>query len=207
MIEFVSTVIFSFVSTEIDNILVMTVLFAQSDRDIKKIHVVAGQYLALGILTAMSILGAYGLTFVPQEYIGFFGLIPIALGVKEYVSYKRDRREKSISAIKSEEKPTAKKAVKPISECTSSSGVISIALVALANGADNIGIYIPIFARYSFGQLIAVIAIFTVMMALWCLLAEWLTRFPIVKAPLQKYKHYIVPAVFIGLGLYILLIS
>ena len=186
MISFIVTAVLSFISTEIDNILVMTILFAQSSEEVKKSHVITGQYLSLAILTGIIILGAHGLNFVPQEYIGFFGIIPIALGIKEYVNYKREK-------IEGKTKETRKLNV----------GVLNVTLVALANGADNIGIYIPTFAGYSSNQLIAVIIIFTVMMALWCLLAELITRIPTIKTPLQRYSKIIVPVVFISLGVYI----
>ena len=62
---------------------------------LKKKYVVIGQYLAIGILTAISLSAAFGLNFVPQKYVGLLGFIPIALGVKEWISYKRPAQNKS----------------------------------------------------------------------------------------------------------------
>lgn len=55
MISIVTTSIVSFISTNIDNIFVMMVLYARVDETFKKKYVVIGQYLAIGILTAISL--------------------------------------------------------------------------------------------------------------------------------------------------------
>lgn len=67
MISIVTTSIVSFISTNIDNIFVMMVLYARVDETFKKKYVVIGQYLAIGILTAISLSAAFGLNFVPQK--------------------------------------------------------------------------------------------------------------------------------------------
>ena len=55
MSSIVTTSIVSFISTNIDNIFVMMVLYARVDETFKKKYVVIGQYLAIGILTAISL--------------------------------------------------------------------------------------------------------------------------------------------------------
>ena len=149
MISIVTTSIVSFISTNIDNIFVMMVLYARVDETFKKKYVVIGQYLAIGILTAISLSAAFGLNFVPQKYVGLLGFIPIALGVKEWISYKRpvqnksNRKEFPLETEKTEAAhpnklqnilrnvtSMASKIVKP--------EILSVALVGVANGADNI---------------------------------------------------------------------
>ena len=218
MSSIVTTSIVSFISTNIDNIFVMMVLYARVDETFKKKYVVIGQYLAIGILTAISLSAAFGLNFVPQKYVGLLGLIPIALGVKEWISYKRpvqnksNRKEFPLETEKTEaahpnklqnilRKVTsmASKIVKP--------EILSVALVGVANGADNIGVYIPLFTGYSSIQVIVTIIVFVLMMAVWCFLGEKITDFPKIKAIIQTYKYFAVPAVFVGLGIYIIIKS
>ena len=85
--------------------------------------------------------------------------------------------------------------------------IISVALVGVANGADNIGVYIPLFTGYSSIQVIITIIVFVLMMAVWCFLGEKITDFPKIKAIIQTYKYFAVPAVFVGLGIYIIIKS
>jgi len=229
----VITAVISFISTNIDNIFVMILLYAQIGEKLKKRHVVIGQYLALAILVVISLLGAVGLNFVPQKYVGFLGVIPIALGVKEWVSYKKskhavveqddenivDIEESSVDAKENEMgqplpkgdykgrlhkiftkfKSAILKNVNP--------EILGVAIVAIANGADNIGVYIPLFTGYSSWQFLLTIFVFAIMMASWCFLGERITSFPRIKDAIQRCKHIAVPIIFVGLGVYIFIKS
>jgi cadmium resistance protein CadD (predicted permease) len=80
-----------------------------------------------------------------------------------------------------------------------------VAAVTVANGGDNIGIYIPLFANSSAIELIVILVIFLVMLGLWCWLAFYLARHPAVAPPLTRYGSILVPYILIGLGLFILI--
>lgn len=189
MLAKVIAAVTSFISTNIDDIFILMLFFAQVK---SKRCVVIGQYLGIGILTAVSLLGSSALQFIPEEYIRFLGVIPIVLGIKEWVACKKSAEEEKSDA------PTAKD--------SALQQILSVSLVTVANGADNIGVYIPLFAGYSLQQMFAVVAVFSVMVAFWCFLAQKLASLPVLKAGIEKYKHILVPIVFIALGIYILLI-
>lgn len=194
MLETLIATIMSFVGTNIDDIFINTLFFAQasSKRDIRS--VVIGKYLGIGGLVLLSLLGAFGLQFIPQQYIGFLGLIPIMLGIKEWVGYLKSR-----NASDSEEE---EKKADP-----SKGMVLNVVLVTIANGADNIGVYIPLFAGYTPIQMAVVVVIFALMIALWCLLGKKLSDLPVLRSFLLKYKYIMVPVVFVILGIYILIKS
>jgi len=218
------TAVISFISTNIDNIFVMMLLYAQIGEKLKKRHVVIGQYLALAILVAISLLGAVGLNFVPQKYVGLLGVIPIVLGVKEWVSYKKSKRAVAeqdnentvdIEANEAVQFPTKEdnkgnlhqifvKSKYAISKLVKPE-ILSVVIVAVANGTDNIGVYIPLFTGYSSWQFLLTIFIFAIMMAMWCFLGERITSFPKIKDSIQRYKYIAVPIIFVGLGIYIIL--
>jgi cadmium resistance protein CadD (predicted permease) len=80
-----------------------------------------------------------------------------------------------------------------------------IALITFSNGGDNIGIYTPLFAVSDAKRVFTFIAIFYVLIAIWCAVGYLLTRHRVVAIGMQKYGYRIVPFVFIGIGLYILL--
>lgn len=170
------TAVISFIGTNIDDIFILTLFFAEC----KGLSVVLGQYLGMSVLVGVSLLGALGLSFIPEEYIHWLGIVPILLGVKAIFDRDED-------------------------ESKSGTGVFGIALITIANGADNIGVYIPLFAGYSLPEVLSAVAIFAAMTALWCLLGKKLSDLPMLRAFLQKYKRVIVPVVFIALGVYILL--
>ena len=191
MLTLIITSIISFASTNIDDIFVLMLFFSQTDDKLKNRHIILGQYLGIGILVGLSLLGVFGIQFVPERFIGLLGIIPIVLGVKAWIEYKKNKTNTD------DDESGLKKSV--------NSGIISVILVTVANGADNIGVYIPLFAAYSLYQLVIVIFIFIIMIGLWCFAGYRIANFPKIKLWIQKYKNYIVPIIFIGIGIFILL--
>ena len=57
MTEVILTSIVSFAGTNIDDIFVLMVLFAQAERRQERAKIAAGQYLGIGLLTLLSIAG------------------------------------------------------------------------------------------------------------------------------------------------------
>ena len=68
-------------------------------------------------------------------------------------------------------------------------------------------VYIPLFTNLGAGEIITIIVIFVVLIGVWCFLGMKIGQYPLIKVFLEKYKDMLIPLVFIGLGLYILLKS
>ena len=189
MIEVVIASIMCFIATTIDDLFLDMLFFAQATTKKQVQSIFAGKYVGIGILVLLSCLGAYGLQFVPEQYIGFLGLIPIAIGMKEGLeNFKKSEKDGS------EEQPEISKGF-----------LWSVVLVTISSGADNIGVYIPLFVNYSMMQMVAVVITFAVMVACWCFLGKTLCSLPYLRKFLLKYKQIIVPVVLICLGIYIIL--
>ncbi|HWA33794.1 MAG TPA: cadmium resistance transporter, partial [Cyclobacteriaceae bacterium] len=86
-------------------------------------------------------------------------------------------------------------------------GVFAIAGVTIANGGDNLGVYIPLLATYNYQQKIVFVLIFLVLVFVWCELARFLASRPIVAKTLSTYGHFIMPVVLLLLGVFILIES
>jgi cadmium resistance protein CadD (predicted permease) len=83
------------------------------------------------------------------------------------------------------------------------SQVLAVAGVTIANGGDNLGVYIPLFASAP-GAIPVYAAIFAAITALWCLLVYLLVNDRLIGERLRQYGHLALPFVLIALGLYIL---
>ncbi|MCZ4069126.1 cadmium resistance transporter [Microbacterium sp. NPDC006705] len=190
MIGTIAAAIGLFAATNIDDIVVLTVLFLASTRgSLPGWKVVAGQYLGFIALVAISVIAAAGLTIVPDEWVGFLGLIPLAIGVYGLIRTLRRRGDDDDdSAI-------------------SAGGLFGVAGITIANGADNISLYTPVFRTNPVPDTIVTIIVFLVLVAVWCLVARFVGTNKTVTEALEKIEHWLVPAVFIGLGLYILIES
>jgi cadmium resistance protein CadD (predicted permease) len=82
-------------------------------------------------------------------------------------------------------------------------GMIRIALLIFSNGADNIGVYLPFFL-IGRAYLSAILTVHAFLIASWCLIAKWFGNHPTVLRHLDRRAHWIMPAVLISLGVYIL---
>jgi len=150
-------------------------------------------------LVILSLLGAFGFTFLPPAWAGFLGLIPIFLGVRMF--------------IKKEEEDEAEEALEKLGDVKAQAsnnrfiGPLTgkVAAITFANGGDNLGIYIPYFTTQGNRTLLYIAIIFFVMVAVWCFLGYRLASFPAIIKILQKYGSVVVPMVFIVLGISIML--
>jgi len=178
----VGKAVVSFAATNIDDILVLTLFFAQ--KNMSRWRVVAGQYLGLGAVIAISMAGFFARLIIPAAWIGFLGVAPIAIGLKKIVEWKKtDDRE-------ADPKPVV-------------ASIPAVAAVTFANGGDNIAVYVPLFARSDGPALIATLIIFAIMIALWCAIGYYIGSHPIVSRVVDRFGVIIVPFVLIALGVYI----
>ena len=213
MFSTIVTAIISFISTNIDDIFVLMIFYSQVGEHIKKRHIVIGQYSGIFLLLLISILGSMGLNLFPPQYTGLMGFIPIILGLKISLEYLVSIKLRNCSNAKIDTsnlgvdlEPTKTKTTVLRTKLINPA-ILNVFLVTIANGADNIGIYIPLFSRLSAIELMLTLTVFAFLIALWCFIGERLTNFPTIKDGIQKYKDIIVPVVFIGIGIFILIES
>lgn len=180
-----------FLSTSIDYIIILVVLFSKFKKQKNGVkNIGLGQYLGLTILIVISLLAASGLAFFPQKWIGLLGLLPIYIGLKEL--------------FKSEDEED--QGGKEILESTSkfSKLFLSVTVISLAAGGDNLGVYIPYFTTLNIFGLSATIIIFYVLSAVLLYICYRFSTFKAVSETVEKYQRIIVPIVFVTLGIMIM---
>jgi cadmium resistance transport/sequestration family protein len=160
-------------------------------------HIVCGQYLGFTVLVIASLPGFFGGAIAPREWIGLLGILPIIIGIKQLLNREAETPEiQDYSASSDRGQSFLFSILNP--------QIYKVAGVTVANGSDNISIYIPLFAGSNIVQLGVTLGVFFVMVGIWCAVAFLLTRQPTIAAVLSRYGGYIVPFVFIGLGLWIM---
>jgi cadmium resistance transport/sequestration family protein len=189
----------SFAATNIDDIVVLMMFFSQIHPQVSSglrgRHIVIGQYLGFAALILASLPGYLGGLVLPKPWIGLLGLLPIMIGIKQW-RYGQDTVP--VQTVKSRQQNWLG-FLHPYTA--------QVALVTLANGGDNIGIYVPLFASSTLPQLLVILGMFLLLIAVWCGIAYTLAQHPQVAPLLSRHAHRIVPIVLIGLGLYILVES
>lgn len=164
-----------FAVTNIDDVILMALFFA-AGTNAKRI--VIGQYLGFAAILALVVLATLGTTLLPEGAVRYLGLVPIALGIRAWL--QRDDEERAI--------PTS---------------VVGVATVTFANGGDNIGVYVPVFAQ---GGTVIYCAVFLVLVAPLCRLGWFAATRPPIARTLERVGHIVFPVVLVAIGLAILIL-
>ena len=186
-----------FAVSNVDDIVVLSLFFGRAaGQPGAARRIVAGQYLGFSALLAVAAAAGLGAAFLPAAAIAYLGLLPLLLGLRAAWQPWRDRRAGDRAGDKEAER----------GETGDQGGqrVLPVAAVAFANGSDNIGLYLPVFARTGAAGIGVYAAVFLVLVGVWCA-AGWLfaTR-PAVAGFLGRWGHVLYPLVLIALGLIIL---
>jgi cadmium resistance transport/sequestration family protein len=186
--ELILASVIAFASTNIDDIFILALFFGS--KRFKDPEVVLGQYVGIVTLIVISLVGSLLGLVIALPYIGLLGLFPIYMGVKGLFHLRSQQAD-------GDNVPDADKQ-------RNTSHILLVASVTVANGGDNIGIYVPLFATLSTVEKAIMVFIFLLMVALWCLAAKYITKHPTVARTIEKYGHVVMPFVLILLGCYIL---
>ncbi|MGW0217196.1 cadmium resistance transporter [Micromonospora chokoriensis] len=174
-----------FAATDIDDIVILTLFFvaARTTGRPRPWQIVAGQYVGIGALALASAVVAAGLLVVPDPWTGLLGLLPIALGVR---ALRRSDEDDTPTVV---------------------TGTLGVAGVTIANGADNVAVYVPVFRALGVADSAVFLLVFVLLIALWCAVGAWLGGHPRVVRLVERAGHWLVPTIFIGIGVVILVSS
>lgn len=173
-----------FAGTNIDDLVMLTVLFlsGRASGRPRRWQIWVGQYAGIGVLVGLCAVAALGLAVVADPWVGLLGLVPVTLGVRGLVT-----------AIRSRDDDRPRRAV--------TTGAASVAAVTIANGADNLAVYTPMFRTIGVSSSLVTVAVFAVLVAAWCVAGSWLGSHPALVAAVRRFGHWLVPVVFVAVGL------
>jgi cadmium resistance protein CadD (predicted permease) len=178
--------IVAFVATNIDDLFLIT-LFLSNSR-YRTFPVVIGEFTGILALSAISLMGYLASFAIPLPWIGILGIFPIFIGLKNL----RKSKQKDETTL-------------PDAKASGLATLVSVSLMTIANGGDNIGVYTPLFASSTWPQILTLILVFLVMMGVWCAFGHFLVHNKITGKHIQKTGHGIFPYFLIALGFYVFL--
>jgi cadmium resistance protein CadD (predicted permease) len=180
-----------FAVTNIDDILVLALFFGRcAGHRGAAVRVVIGQYLGFAAILVASLAGALGAGLLPRPAIAYLGLLPLLLGIRAAWGVWRDRHGTGSDAA----------AAGTGTGTDADASVLTVAAVTFANGGDNIGVYVPVFATAGPAGLVGYSAVFLVLVGVWCGVGRFLATRPPVARTLARFGHLLLPAVLIGIG-------
>jgi len=202
----ITTGITAFVITNLDDLVVLMIFFffTQVNTSLRYRNIITGRYLGFTVIILSSLPGYLGSLIVPRAWIGLLGLVPIIIGLSSITSRKINVNE--VQSVGDEMDYSSVNGVLRLSICNLvGPQTFKVAAVTFANGGDNIGLYVPLFASGDLTRLAVILSVFFLLTGAWCYFAYQLTRHPSVALVLTRYGNSLVPFVLISLGTVILL--
>jgi cadmium resistance protein CadD (predicted permease) len=106
-----------FASTNIDDLFVLVGFF--SDQNASRRRIIVGQILGIIAIVALSLAVAFAALAFSPAHVGLLGVAPIVIGMGKLLHLGRNDGRSQ----------------------TAAGGVLQVAAITIANGADNIGVY------------------------------------------------------------------
>ena len=181
-----------FASANIDDLLVLAAFFA--DKRMRPLSIVVGQYLGFGTVVLVCALASLFALAIPEGWVALLGFVPLFLGVRKLLALRTDTADGDRDS-KNDKKHGEKRVAR--------SQVLAVAGVTIANGGDDFGIYVPLFAS-DLGAIATYAITFAVMTGVWCGLGYLLVNNKGLGNKVRRYGHVFLPIVLIALGVYIL---
>ncbi len=192
----------AFTVTNIDDIVILVLFFAQLNNQFRGRHIFVGQYLGFFVIIIASLPGFFGSLIIPRAWIGILGILPIAIGIKQLLHRETENLE--VQAVNTSLKASSNNIILNFILSILSPQTSKVAAVTVANGGDNISIYIPLFASSSFINLLIIIIIFIIMKGVWYTSAYLLASQAKIANILTQHGKKVVPFILIALGLYLM---
>jgi cadmium resistance protein CadD (predicted permease) len=177
-----------FATTNVDDLFLLVGFF--SDRNLPSWQVVLGQIIGVAVLIVVSLSAALAALAFSPSYVGLLGFAPIILGAFKIRALFADERAADSPAER-------------LGRLTGG-GLLGVALVTIASGADNIGVYTPFLAAQTPAQIGVIVFVFIALTVVWCFTARWLVSHRAIGTFLRSAAPIVLPAVLIVLGVSIL---
>ena len=194
------------VSTTFDDNLYLTLFFGKVNRSFRPRHVVIGEYIGFTVLVGVSLVGFLSRLVIPEIWIGLLGLLPMMIGISQLL--KREEQADTVHTVSSSLTVPSKRSRRSLKSFWSTlrdPQTYRVSAVTIANGGNNIGIYVPLFAASNLPKLGVILSICYATVGLWCFLSYHLTRQPAIAFVVARYARKLFPFVLIWIGSRILI--
>lgn len=192
MITTLITGFFSYLGTTSDYFVILVLLFATFRQKSQVRPIILGAYLGNALLVGAALLIGGALKQIPAEWLlGLMGLVPVAIGLKNYFSNEGEEEGEAF--------------VTKVQETPNQRIVLTVVLMTIAGcGADNLALYIPYFSLANWAALPIIFLMFTAILTICIFLAYRLAKVQKVQDLFERYGDLMQLLVYVALGIYIL---
>jgi cadmium resistance transport/sequestration family protein len=189
MIRTLLTAAITSLATSLDEIPVLFLIYRKAGSRGRAGAVTLAYTTGTILLLAAGILGSLGLNLIPVKWlIGIIGLVPIWMGFRILILGEEEEEQNSASDLNQYGKLW-----------------IRVLAITIGLGADDLGVYIPLFTTLSATELLLMLPVFLAVTALLCLISYRLTGIDKLSALIERFERFMEGIVFIGIGILVLI--
>lgn len=189
-------------ATTFDDNIYLALFFSKVNRTFRPRHVVVGEFIGFTALVGLSLIGFFAGLMIPHVWIGLLGFLPIAIGANALLSrqnsHDNDTPEVSVENPRHPHYRQVRR--KSLWHTLRDRQTYRVSAVTLANGGNNIAIYIPLFASSTLPKLTIILGVCYAAIGFWLFLSYHLTRQPKLTLLMARYVRRAFPFVLIWLG-------
>ncbi|KOP27796.1 transporter [Hapalosiphon sp. MRB220] len=191
-------------ATTFDDNLYLTAFFGKVNHAFRPKNIIIGEFVGFTILVLASLPGFFGGLVLPEAWIGLLGILPIIIGISHLMSKEQEDDTVKAVSINFSNSVKPKRRKKSLIATLKDLQTYRVSAVTIANGGNNIGIYVPLFASSNFPSLAVILSVCYAAIGLWCFVSYNLTRNPAMVSVMTRYGRKVFPFVLIYLGLSIM---
>ncbi|BAZ37083.1 cadmium resistance transporter [Calothrix sp. NIES-4101] len=197
------------IATTFDDNIYLTAFFGKVNRHFHVKHIVIGEFIGFTALILASLPGFFGGLMIPQAWIGLLGFLPISIGTYNFLNREEEAELAQAVSFESPVHQPLRPHKKPKSFWATirDPKTYRVSAVTIANGGNNIGIYVPLFASSNLPSLAVIVSVCYSAIGVWCLLSYCMTRNPLMAPLMARYGRKFFPLILIWLGFSILMKS
>ncbi|MDM9383973.1 cadmium resistance transporter [Chlorogloeopsis sp. ULAP01] len=194
-------------ATTFDDNIYLTAFFGKVNHAFRPKHIIIGEFVGFTALVFASLPGFFGGLILPEAWIGLLGILPISIGIINLMSRDDDGNTIQDVSIDFHNSVKSRRRKKSLWATLRDPHTYRVSAVTIANGGNNIGIYVPLFASSNLPSLGVILCVCYLTVGLWCFLSYNLTRNPLMAPLLARYGRKVFPVVLIWLGFSIMMKS
>jgi|SRR5919199_1808414 cadmium resistance protein CadD (predicted permease) len=194
-------------ATTFDDNIYLSAFFAKVNHVFRPQHIILGEFVGFTALVIASLPGFFGGLVLPEAWLGLLGILPILIGISHLLS--RDNIEYTVQTVSVDFdfSVKSKRQRKSLWATLRDPQTYRVSAVTIANGGNNIGIYVPLFASSNLPSLGVILCVCYTTVGVWCFLSYKLTRNPLMAPVLARFGQKVFPFVLMWLGFSIMMKS
>ncbi len=194
-------------ATTFDDNIYLTAFFGKVNRTFHPKHIILGEFVGFTALVLASLPGFFGGLFLPEAWIGLLGILPIIIGITNLMNLNSDGDAIQDVSVKFSKSVKPRRYKQSLLATLRDPQTYRVSAVTIANGGNNIGIYVPLFASSNLPSLGVILCVCYLTVGVWCFLSYNLTRNPLMAPLMARYGRKVFPFVLIWLGFSIMMKS